>query len=162
MVPCSFLVCILVYPTRRDCWLSAYERCCLLQGLPHLVFLLHHGSRQVVRKEARPGNIWWCQVGSSCVILVTYNAKHKTGSLLLGTWLQHGNSCSLSYFIICASSDSFPNQIIQALSKGENALLESPTGSGKSLALLCSTLAWQRQELRKLLQQFMYKTYLLA
>ncbi|KAF2348486.1 P-loop containing nucleoside triphosphate hydrolase, partial [Trinorchestia longiramus] len=33
-------------------------------------------------------------------------------------------------------------QILKGLQKGENCLLESPTGSGKSLALLCSTLAW--------------------
>lgn len=38
------------------------------------------------------------------------------------------------------------HQIIQALNHGNNALLESPTGSGKSLALLCSVLAWQTQQ----------------
>ena len=37
-------------------------------------------------------------------------------------------------------------QIIQALNKGDNALLESPTGSGKSLGLLCSALAWQKHD----------------
>lgn len=42
----------------------------------------------------------------------------------------------------CLPSSS--HQIIQALNKRENALLESPTGSGKSLALLCSSLAWQK------------------
>ncbi len=41
------------------------------------------------------------------------------------------------------------NQIIRGLQRGQNALLESPTGSGKSLALLCAALAWQRHEAEK-------------
>ena len=38
------------------------------------------------------------------------------------------------------------SKIMASLKNKENALLESPTGSGKSLALLCSVLAWARKE----------------
>ncbi|KAL0140560.1 hypothetical protein V8B55DRAFT_1447814 [Mucor lusitanicus] len=37
-------------------------------------------------------------------------------------------------------------RIIHALNTEENALLESPTGSGKSLALLCAALAWRENQ----------------
>ncbi|XP_044286098.1 Fanconi anemia group J protein isoform X2 [Varanus komodoensis] len=36
------------------------------------------------------------------------------------------------------------NAIVRGLNSKQHCLLESPTGSGKSLALLCSVLAWQQ------------------
>lgn len=50
--------------------------------------------------------------------------------------------------------DAYPCQleymgkVIQALQNKQNALLESPTGTGKTLCLLCASLAW-RESLKK-------------
>ncbi|XP_057694696.1 Fanconi anemia group J protein isoform X1 [Corythoichthys intestinalis] len=42
------------------------------------------------------------------------------------------------------------NSILRGLNNGQHCLLESPTGSGKSLALLCSALGWQQAQYDKM------------
>lgn len=42
-------------------------------------------------------------------------------------------SCQIDYM----------EKVIDALQNRENGLLESPTGTGKTLCLLCATLAWR-------------------
>ncbi|KAL1928650.1 hypothetical protein VTP01DRAFT_2436 [Rhizomucor pusillus] len=44
-------------------------------------------------------------------------------------------------------------KVMQALKNKQNTLLESPTGSGKSLAILCATLAWREYEAKRLKEE---------
>ena len=50
---------------------------------------------------------------------------------------------------------AYMGKVLDALNAGENALLESPTGTGKTLCLLCSTLAWQQEQSRRMSDQSM-------
>ena len=66
----------------------------------------------------------------------------------------HGRLCQkcISSYNVEFPFDPYPAQvqlmykILLSLKEEKNCLLESPTGTGKSLALLCSTLAWQLRE----------------
>ncbi|POM76323.1 Helicase-like, DEXD box c2 type domain containing hypothetical protein [Phytophthora palmivora] len=44
----------------------------------------------------------------------------------------------------------YMEKVLLALSSKQNAILESPTGTGKTLCLLCATLAWRRELQKKL------------
>ncbi|XP_066219255.1 Fanconi anemia group J protein [Saccopteryx leptura] len=50
------------------------------------------------------------------------------------------------------------NSIVRGLNTKQHCLLESPTGSGKSLALLCSALAWQQSLSGKPVDESLSKT----
>jgi Rad3-related DNA helicase len=51
-----------------------------------------------------------------------------------------------------ASQLAMMDRVVQALKHSQNVLLELPTGSGKSLSLLCAACAWQEGEAKVLRQ----------
>lgn len=53
-----------------------------------------------------------------------------------------------------SSQKSVISKALIAMNNGENALLESPTGTGKTLALLTSTLSWQKKQYKLDMKHF--------
>ncbi|KNE57240.1 DNA repair helicase (rad3) [Allomyces macrogynus ATCC 38327] len=87
--------------------------------------------------------------------------------------LASGKTYTMSGVKVQFPFDAYPSQIqmmskiIKALKDKSNALLESPTGSGKSLALLCASIAWREHEKQAIRDDYKeahakYQTDLLA
>ena len=70
----------------------------------------------------------------------TTGAKGRFRFRVRGVWV------SFPYASPYAAQLDMMDRVVEALQTGANALLESPTGTGKTLCLLCASLAWQRAE----------------
>ena len=62
-----------------------------------------------------------------------------------GAWLHIAGHHLNFPFRPYGSQIIFMERNLRGLAAGTNSLLEAPTGSGKTLSLLCSTLAWQQK-----------------
>ncbi|GFQ89127.1 fanconi anemia group J protein homolog [Trichonephila clavata] len=77
--------------------------------------------------------------------------EHNDGSISEASENYTGKAYMIGGVPIIFPYKAYPSQItmmdkiIKCLNKKQNCLLESPTGSGKSLALLCACLAWQKK-----------------
>ena len=73
-----------------------------------------------------------------------------------GTFDSHGIKIKFPYKNPYEAQKALVNASIMAFSQGKNAILESPTGTGKTVALLTAALSYQEQD--KQLSKIYYST----
>ena len=65
------------------------------------------------------------------------------------------NACVVFAHALCwpgtvpVPQQKFMSKLVQALNAGTNCILESPTGTGKTMSLLCAALGWREEFLRR-------------
>ncbi|XP_034024865.1 LOW QUALITY PROTEIN: Fanconi anemia group J protein [Thalassophryne amazonica] len=96
---------------------------------------------------------WWIQPGHQPAVLVKLQPFVQT-NMAASSAVEYTIGGVKIHFPCKAypSQLAMMNSIVRGLNHSQHCLLESPTGSGKSLALLCSALAWQRAQMAKLEQ----------
>ena len=80
---------------------------------------------------------------TGCTCFKGKNTKVSPYIVLLMTQYDiEGVKVSFPYEDAYSVQIEFMRSVIKCLNSASNALLESPTGTGKTLSLLCATLAW--------------------
>ena len=99
---------------------------------PVVACLLFPANVVSVTRFGTGANGWW--FGAPSLQPATMPAYNVRGVLVEFPFKAY--DCQLAYM----------RKVIEALEGGSNALLESPTGTGKTLCLLCASLAWLKSK----------------
>ncbi len=86
---------------------------------------------------------------SSTTTTTRYKMEGDIPTLSLTNFFVMGIKIGWPYPTVMSPQRQMAFHLIKALNSSQHVVLESPTGTGKSAAILCSVLAWQRHHWKK-------------
>ncbi|KAL3908406.1 MAG: hypothetical protein SGILL_008494, partial [Bacillariaceae sp.] len=82
------------------------------------------------------------------VTSIICNMEGDIPQLILNTFFMEGVKIGWPFATVLPPQRQMAMHIIKALKRKMHVVIESPTGTGKSAAILCSVLAWQRYHMQ--------------